>query len=198
MRKFLLGVSAIIFLMILSACATSALTSVWEDSAYKGGPAKKILIIGVFKDQDEKTSFEDEFQRQLKAAGTDAVVSHTVFPEEDIIDREAIKSKVKELNVDSVLVTRVMDVKNAGGFETYPSRVDAGGGGSFYDYYVMCCQTMVSEGYVLVLETKIFEGKSDKPIWSALSETSLQYSRESTFRVFIESAIKNLRTKHLI
>jgi hypothetical protein len=169
---------------------------VWKDSAYHGGPIKKVLVIGVFKEQNIKRFFEDEFARQLKPRGVDAVPSYTIFPEEDILDKTTITEKMKELKMDSVLVTRVADVEDVTGYDTYPTHVDPGG--DFYDYYVMCCETTVSLGYVVVLETKIFEGKYDKLIWSALSETSLQRSREYTVKLFIETAIKDLHVKRLI
>ena len=193
---FLCASSALICLMSLSSCSTTALTSVWKDSAYQGGPIKKVLVIGVFKEQNIKRFFEDEFARQLKPRGVDAVPSYTIFPEEDILDKTTITEKMKELKMDSVLVTRVADVEDVTGYDTYPTHVDPGG--DFYDYYVMCCETTVSLGYVVVLETKIFEGKYDKLIWSALSETSLQRSREYTVKLFIETAIKDLHVKRLI
>ena len=182
--------------MSLNSCSTTALTAVWKDSAYQGGPMKKVLVIGVFKEQNIKRFFEDEFARQLKPRGVDAVPSYTIFPEEDILDKTTITEKMKELKMDSVLVTRVADVEDVTGYDTYPTHVDPGG--DFYDYYVMCCETTVSLGYVVVLETKIFEEKYDKLIWSALSETSLQRSREYTVKLFIETAIKDLHVKRLI
>lgn len=193
---FLCASSALICLMSLNSCSTTALTAVWKDSAYQGGPMKKVLVIGVFKEQNIKRFFEDEFARQLKPRGVDAVPSYTIFPEEDILDKTTITEKMKELKMDSVLVTRVADVEDVTGYDTYPTHVDPGG--DFYDYYVMCCETTVSLGYVVVLETKIFEEKYDKLIWSALSETSLQRSREYTVKLFIETAIKDLHVKRLI
>src|SRR5512135_1558724 len=111
MKRWLLrGACAVFALMIMSACTTTALTSVWRDSAYRGGPLKKVLIIGVFKSPSVKRFFEDEFTRQLKARGVEVVPSYTVFPEEDeILSKETIVDKIKELKMDSVLVTRVVD-----------------------------------------------------------------------------------------
>jgi hypothetical protein len=179
----------------MSSCATTVLTSVWKDSAYQGGPLKKILIIGVFREQNMKRYFEDEFARELKAKGVDAVPSYSVFPEEDVLNKEIIVEKIRELKMDSVLVTRVVDVRDASGYETYPTNVSPG---NFYDYYVMCCQTTVTTGYVVMLETKIFEEKYDKLLWSATSESSLQRYREDTLQSFISAAIEALHDKNLV
>jgi hypothetical protein len=195
-RKLLCGFMALTALVMLNSCATTSLTAVWKDSNYKGGPIKKVLIIGVFTEPHIRKFFEDEFAWQLKSRGIDAVPAYTIFPEDTILDKEMIVEKIKELRMDSVLVTRLVDVRDIGGYDTYPTEVNPGG--DFYAYYVMCCQTAVTLGYVVVLETKIFEEKYYKLIWSALSETSLQRSTESTIRSFIPAAIENLHVKKLI
>jgi hypothetical protein len=195
-KNFLCGLLSLILSVSISSCATTALTSVWKDSAYQGGPLKKILIIGVFREPDMKKFFEDEFAQELKARGVDAVPSYTVFPEEDILNKEIIVEKIKELKMDSVLVTSVIDVRDVSGYETYPTHVNPGG--NFYDYYVMCCQTTVTSGYVVMLETRIFEEKYDKLLWSATSESSLQRYREDTIQSFISAAIRDLHDKKLV
>jgi len=195
-NNLLVGLLSLILSVSMSSCATTALTSVWKDSTYQGGPLKKILVIGVFRETDIKKYFEDEFARELKASGVDAVASYTVFPEEDILNKETITEKIKELKMDSVLVTRVIDVRDVSGYETYPTHVNPGG--DFYNYYVMCCQTTVMSGYVVMLETRIFEEKYDKLLWSATSESSLQRYREDTIQSFISAAIRDLHNKNLV
>jgi hypothetical protein len=195
-KNLLLGLLSLILSVSMSSCATTALTSVWKDSAYQGGPLKKILVMGVFREINLKKYFEDEFARELKARGVDAVASYTVFPEEDILNKEIIAEKIKELKMDSVLVTRVIDVRDVSGYETNPTHVNPGG--DFYNYYVMCCQTTVMSGYVVMLETKIFEEKYDKLLWSATSESSLQRYREDTIQSFISAAIRDLHNKNLV
>jgi hypothetical protein len=192
-RNALCCIVAITFLALMNSCATTALTSVWEDNTYKGGPLRKVLVIGVFQGEEAESFFDDEFVDQLKAKGIDAVPGYSVLPD-SILDKEAMAVKIKELGVDSVLVTRLVDVRDAGTYDTYPTRVDA----KFFDYYVMCCQTVVSPGYNVLLETKIFGAKNDKPIWSALSESSFDRSLENTLKSFIPVIIKDLREKKLI
>jgi hypothetical protein len=198
MRKkyFFYGFLSLIFLVNMTSCATTALTSVWKDRVYQGGPLKKILIIGVFREPNVKRYFEAAFAQELKAVGVDAVPSYSVFPADEILNKEIITDKIKELKMDSVLVTRVIDVRDSGEYETYPTHVNPGG--DFYDYYVTCCQSIVSSGYVVMLETKIFEEKYDKLLWSATSESSLQRYREDTIRSFISAAINDLRYRNLV
>jgi len=185
---------AIIFIIITTSCATTTLRFVWKDSAYKGSHLNKILIIGVDRNPIVQGLLENEFVEQLKTRGIVAVPSRTISDEGEILDRETLLKKINELGIDSVLVTRVRDVKDAGRYETYPYIAED----NFYAYYLVCCES-VSIGRDIFIETKIFDAKYDKLIWSALSETilegpSLKYSIES----FVTTVIKDLHDEKLL
>ena len=66
--------------ILVSACASTQITSVWRDPSYQSRPAK-IMVIGVAKNPINRRLFEDEFVSQLKSHGTDAVASYTVIPD---------------------------------------------------------------------------------------------------------------------
>jgi hypothetical protein len=190
----------VICLLIMNSCATTRLTHVWEDSAYSGGPLRKIMVIGVFRQDSERRYFEDEFTRWLKAEGTDTVQGYKILPEDEMPDgqlptRQEVVSKMKELGVDSVLITRLVDVNNVEAYETYPPAMRVEG---FYGYYALCCQYMVTLQYNVVFDSKIFERKNDQLIWSAASRTVIEGSFDSTLRSFIPAVISNLRNRKLI
>jgi hypothetical protein len=97
--------------------------------------------------------------------------------------------------MDSVLVARLVDVSDADTYLTYPSSVSSG---NLYGYYSLCCQNIVSLGYNVKFETKVFEAKHNKLIWSALSETALEKSSEYMTGSFITAIIKDLYSKKLL
>jgi hypothetical protein len=181
-------------LIIISSCVTSALKSVWNNGAYEGGPFKKILVIGVDRNSNVRRMLEDRFAGLLTAKGTPAISSYTLFSEDELRDREMIVKKINELGIDSVLVTTVVDVKDVGRYETYPTHVNSG----FYDYYVLCCESTVSGGYVVMMETKLFDAKYDKLIWSALSESAFINSFEISISSFVSIIVKDLHDKKLL
>lgn len=194
-KCFLCVTISILLLVIMTSCATTTLKSVWRDSAYRGGPLENVLIIGVDANPTVKELLEDEFAGQLKAAGTAAVPSHTILSEDEVLDKGTILTKMKERGIDSVLVVSVADVKVTGTYESYPPYSSVGG---FSTDYLACCQ-YVSTGRTLFIETKFFDAKFDKLIWSALSETivespSLKYSIES----FVHAVAEDLRDKKLL
>src|SRR3990170_1417317 len=75
------------------------------DPSYQGRP-RKIMVIGVAEKPVSKRIFEDEFVRQLKARGTDAVASYTVMPDEKQGDHAVIAAKMKEQSADAALISR--------------------------------------------------------------------------------------------
>lgn len=188
------SVLVITSLIIINSCVTSALKSVWNDGTYEGGPLKKIVVIGVDKNSNVRRMLEDRFAGQLIAKGTLAISSYTLFSEDELRDREMIVRKINELGIDSILVTTVVDVKDVGSYDTYATHVNSG----FYDYYVQCCESTVSEGYVVMIETKIFDAKYDKLIWSALSESAFINSLEISISSFVYIVVKDLNDKKLL
>jgi hypothetical protein len=183
----------IISIVIMNACATTQFDSVWKDSTYQGGVLRKVLIIGITKKQQVRRYFEEEFAGKLQVAGTDAVPSYTVLPEDRIPDKETVAALINTLKIDSVLITKFVDIKDVGTYQTMPTLVNEG----YYGYYIQSSHTE-SLGYNVVLDTKIFEAKNEKLIWSALTETVLEGEAENSVDSFIPDIINKLRENKLI
>jgi len=192
-RKVLCSIIMVLSVIFMNACATTALTSVWKNETYQGGPLRKILIIGVDRNQEMKRLLEDEFVLQLKANGIDAVPSHTVLPEDTILEKEMIIAKISELRIDSVLITTLVDVKETEAYESSTFFAPTG----FYGYYMQCCYSVMS-GYNVEIETRIFDAHYDTLIWSALSATVLERAPEETIQSYIASIVSELQNKKLL
>jgi hypothetical protein len=191
----LISFFVIIMLFMLTACAPTTLKSVWKDDAYSGGRLKKVLVIGVDQNMTVKTLLEDAFTEQLKTSGTEAVPGHSVFSEEEGIDKRVIAAKVNELQVDALLISTLKDVADTGLYETYPTYIEEGGG--YYGYYLQCCQ-IVSTGRNVVIETKIFDTKHDRLIWSAVTETIFEGSAANVIQSFVPVIITELHNTTLL
>jgi hypothetical protein len=182
--------------MLLSACVSTQLNSVWKDPAYQARPAK-IMVVGVAKVPVNRRIFEDEFVSQLKARGTDAIASYTVLPDKQQDDREAIAAKVKELGADTVLITRMVSSRvvqtYVPGTTYYPPPYY----GSWRDYYGYGYQYMSTPGYIAedeyaVIETNLYEARTDKLIWAASSETGISNTDMSAIQGYISIMVKNM------
>jgi len=190
--------------MIMAACATTKIKSVWNDASYQGGPLLKVIVVGLAKDKTIKRLYEDEFVNQLKAQGVQAFPSYSVVPQEKIGDENYILEKGKELGVDAALVTRLVDKKT---LQTYyppemfytPAPYYRG----WHGYYRNSYNYMVSPGYIatdeaVVLETNIYSIQNNKLIWSALSETFLEGSSKSLIQSLVQKLINNMAAKDLL
>jgi len=182
--------------MLLTACASTQINSVWKDPSYQARPAK-IMVVAVAKNPINRRIFEDEFVQQLKSRGTDAIASYTVLPDKQQGDQEAIAKKVAELGADTVLITRLVSKKTVHvyvpGTTYYPPPFY----GSWPDYYGYGYRYMYTPGYIVddeyaVIETNLYEAKSDKLIWAASSETGINGSDQSIIQGYVGVMVKNM------
>lgn len=182
--------------LLLSACASTQLTSVWKDPSYQTRPAK-ILVIGMARSPLNRRLFEDEFVRQLEAHGTSAIASYTVLTDAQQGDQAVIAKKVAELGADAVLITRLVSKKvvqvYVPGTPYYPP--------PYYDtwpnYYVYGYRYMYTPGYIAndeyaVIETNLYDAKTDKLIWAASSETGINDSNKNLIKSYIKVMVNNM------
>lgn len=187
----------ILVALLATACASTQVTSVWKDPAYQTRPAK-IVVIGVAKSPINRRIFEDEFVQQLKSRGTDAIASYTIIPDGQQGNQAAIAKKVEELNADSVLVTRLVSKKivhtYVHGTPYYPPPFY----NSWPDYYGYGYRYMYTPGYIAedeyaIIETNLYEAKSNKLIWAASSETGINSSDQANLvQSYIGAMVKSM------
>ena len=183
-------------IVLVSACATTQINAVWKDPAYQARPSR-IMVIGVAKNPLNRRLFESEFVRQIRARGTEAIASYTVLSDKQQDDQLAIAAKVKELNADAVLITRLVSKKTVKmyvpGSVYYPPLYY----GTWPDYYGYGYRYIYSPGYVseseyAIIETNLYEAANDKLVWAASSETVLSDSDESLIKSYIGIMVKTM------
>ena len=185
-------------LLFTSSCSTTTLKTVWKDTKYQA-KLKEVLIIGIAKEKTIRRLFEDEFVGLFKARGVDALASYTLIPSEGMLDKATVESKIKNLGVDAVLVTRLVESKKERAYAV-PARTYRGG---WYGYYNRSYEynrqlDNYYEYEVIYLETNIYETQSGNLIWSGLSETFVQSTDQEEIKAFIEVIIKSLSDNQLI
>ena len=182
--------------MLLSACDSTQLTSVWKDPSYQVRPAK-IMVIGVARNPLNRRLFEDEFVQQLKARGTEAIASYTVLEDKQQDDQVAIAAKVKELGADTVLISRLVSKKTVQfyvpGTVYYPPPYY----GTWPDYYGYGYRYLYSPGYIAedeyaVIESNLYETGKDKLVWAASSETLMTDSNQNMIKSYINIMVNSM------
>jgi hypothetical protein len=199
--------SLILFIaaLVLTSCASTTLTSVWKDENYRIGNIKKVLIIVFSERPAVRRFFEDDFKSQMTPFSIDAVSSYTVIPDEKLWDKEFLAAQAKDLRVDALLITRLVDKKtiqsNVPPETTYmgPSGYSAGWSTYHYNY----SQLITRPGYtveneIISLETNLYETRTDKLIWSALSDTYAESAKDEYIKSFISVIIKRLSDDNIL
>jgi hypothetical protein len=192
-------VLSFVALFIMTSCASTKLTTVWRDDNFNRH-LKKVLVIGISKEEGKKRFFETAFASKLKEQGTAALQSFTIFPYGEILKKEVIVSKVREMDIDAVLVTRLVEKKTV---ETYfpgpanyrmPSYYN-----NYYGYYSGSYRSgAVVESEVVVLETNLYDAETEDIIWSAMSETFMEKSSDKLIEEFIDLIIDDLSKSNII
>lgn len=182
--------------MLVTACASTQINSVWKDPSYQARPAR-IMVIGVAKHPLKRRLFEDEFVMQLKAHGTEAIASYTVLPDKKQDDQEAIAAKVKELGADTVLITRLVSKKIVRTYMPGTPYFPPPYYGTWPAYYGYGYRYLYSPGYIAedeyaVIETNLYETRNDKLVWAASSETVMVDSDQSMIKSYIGIMVKTM------
>ena len=168
---------ALAALALLAACASTTIVDQWQSPGYSGGPFKRLLVVGVTKEAAVRRIFEDEFVRQLRARGTDAVASYTLIPEDGQADRPRLERAVKESRADAVVVTRVLRVEHrtqvVPGTPVFPGfgtdiygHYGTGWGGVWTGY---ASPPAVFQYDEVKAETKLFDARNAALVWAAQS-----------------------------
>jgi len=187
---------------LLSGCSTTTLLTSWSDSRAQSHTLKKPLVVAIVKTPLIRKKLEDEFVKSFQKIGVNAVSSYTIFPEMNDLAPDSVKGKLPSLGRDSILVIRLLDVKQ----ETVhvPGRTDVYGGPAYYGSYGGYYSNSVSIvstpacNYVekfYVAETTIFDAIEGKMVWTGATETEDTKSIDAAVADFTQVLMKDIRAK---
>lgn len=116
MRFKIVGLHKCILLVIITlffyGCATNTKTRTWKSEGYSGDPFSSILVIGLAKNQDNRTLWENVVADELQQNDVEKVVmSSDVFPSAKQLNKMDIINYVNENSIEGVLVTRLVDLQ---------------------------------------------------------------------------------------
>lgn len=187
---------SIIVALLLAGCASPKHTSMWKDPSYTGQP-EKFIIISIDKEPLTRQVFEDEFVKQIKAHGKDAVASHTVLSYKHQEDPDAILAQVMELQANAVLITRLLskDASQGSAQPASPSRWK-----EYYGYgqHSMYPPGVIAEEGYANLETKMYKAANIELVWSVTTETPIGGSYQQRISSYIDSMVKTMVEQGLL
>jgi len=174
-QKILLGTLILFAASLWFACGTSTkLTAHWGDKEYEKGRIKKILILGIAKRESIRRIFEDDMVEKLEYYGVVGFPSSQLFPIGEKLDTTSFRLHFKNEGFDAVLTSELVSSDKEQRYE--PGYGYSGYGGGFYGNYGRSYNNMYSPGYTYTtttirIETNLYDTKTEKIIWSGISET---------------------------
>ncbi|MGD1076665.1 MAG: hypothetical protein ABR903_11395 [Thermodesulfovibrionales bacterium] len=186
---------------LMSCAPTVKLTTAWEDEALQGKKVEKIFVIGMLQDKAERELLENEFAEGLKARGNDAVASYPVLSFEKAADKETVKATAEVFNREVLLTTRQIEIKTVEReftTESYRPCVyqDWPGPPPCGMEYVP--GTAVVKDMYLVLETDLYDARTEKLLWRGQAEVWLIENDLVLIKSYVEVMLNRLSQDKVI
>jgi hypothetical protein len=184
--------------MIMSGAAVAAqtvLTDVWKDQDHRID-VKKIAVFWIVQVSQNRLFAENEFVRQLKARGINAMPVYVVIGPDKLVDRDVAKAKIKELGADALLTLRLTDKQTVQSPIPKPGTTDPSNQTSYYQYIYNAPTVDPSEP--AYLETVLFDVKTERRIWTARSVTKVDVIDQKAVSEFITLMIDRLAADKMI
>ena len=133
-------VMTVVLSFVLSSCASTGLSHMWQDPTYVSGPLKTIIVVAVRKDREIRRAWENGFATELKSYGIDVTPSYRLFPD-TLPDTNLIKTVTKNQRFDGIILVGRASTET---IESVTSRDDINSSelsfqpldASYYGYYV--------------------------------------------------------------
>jgi hypothetical protein len=190
--------------LTVAGCASTRVTNAWRDPGYAGPAFTRLLVLGVGHEGGIRRTFEEEFSRKLAAAGVHAVPGYQLIARDGKVPDDELRSAVVKAGVDGVLITRLVrvDVRTRyvpGHVMVMPAY---GYHDSFYGYYgaswAYVWPPTVEQYEVVTLETNLWDARSERLVWSAMTESFAPTDIRRATGEFAGVVIGALREQSLI
>lgn len=174
---WLLG-SLLILIIISAGCTSSELVDTWKDEEFIAGQQyKKLLVIAIGEHLDRQKLFENLFKKNFEKQNVEAFRSYPHLGSNRKLVKEEIMKIVADLNVDGVLITHLKNTEKEGTYSiNVPTQVSGSNYGSMYTYYNSTYEYVHTQGAYqekvkVYLETRLFDVKEERMVWSTISAT---------------------------
>jgi hypothetical protein len=182
--------------LLVAACATTQVTSVWKDPAFTAGQMKKVLVIGMSEKVSLRRVFEDAFVERLEARGVKALPSYPVFPDGKLTDQKLV-DELMESGADTVLIARLVESKTVEQVVPASTTMVPRQSVDLYGYYATTYDYVYNPGYVTesrvaVVETNLYDAATKKLIWTGQSDTLVKGAQDDLVKSFVKTLADRL------
>ncbi len=170
---FFLGILLSLCLLQCKA-PTSAIMDSWTSDETRNAEFEKVLVIAVAKNAAVRRYYEDHLARQLSGKKVTAVASLDGIPAREKISKETFQKYFSNQNIDAVLVSRPVEVKEMPVF--VPGDSGTAEYASFYSYYNRVYGKAPGPGSfgtntLIRLETTLFDVHTGQAVYTCKSNS---------------------------
>jgi hypothetical protein len=192
--------AVIISALVWSACASTQMQSVVHEPEFSSGKIHKALVISLSRTPEVRQLIEEEFVKQWKKRGVEAVSSYKVLSVGVPLDKAGVAPYAKSQGYDTVLVNRLMSRKEVDTRVKVPASQSASPGQSanMTDYFqaVVASPEYPIDYEVAVLTTNVYDVATEKQVWSGVSQTLITGDVPQKIGPFVKTILKNLYKTH--
>lgn len=179
---------SILMLSAITSCGTTKSIATWTDSEYTGGPLKKIVVVGVFKNLSSRREFEDKIAKKItENSGVEAVPSLKFLTPGVKYEYKNMEKIFSEKGFDGILIVRTKSVDNrtvyVPGKNSLVQNFQRLNSPGYHNYYLVTWKNVrepayFDESYIVSVESSLFLNSNDKMIWTMEKRTKEDYRAE--------------------
>jgi hypothetical protein len=185
--------------LILGACASSTLDSVWRDPTYGGPPFVKAVVFAWVERPSIRRTVEDVFVAELTRRGVAALASYTLIPDARDVNRASMQQAAKSSGADSVLVTRLSGLESEFQNEPVQAFVTSDPADMFQGYPIGSAPVYVqTQSQVANVLTNFFDARTGNMVWWGRTNASATRNLTALTRGLAGTVIGALRSAKLL
>lgn len=216
MKKNFFFLPLVFIALLLAACSPTDVTGVWMDKDYDGGVIKKVLVVGVFKQDGIRRKVEDALVLKLSEKNVEAVASYRVLSGSELSGKKGIEFSLEKGGFDSLLIATVTEKRKEGqitqgagyGFpasyhnswDSYYARSRGFVGRPGYDtpFHDRVIPARVTTRDIYSLETNLYHASGKNLVLSVLSDVYTGLPVDKLITSFVGTVIKKLSENNLL
>lgn len=195
---------------LLCSCASTSVKKTWKSPDYRGGPLGKVAVLAVTDRVLLRQGFENRLVTQIRASGAPAIVTHDQLSLPQINEnKQAAATQLRNAGAEGVVIMRLMNVDTSyrefrHGEERYAENITGFGSDPWYDYYTVAYTDMTatygSLKQKVYLETALFDLKTNKRVWSTLTQTVVTETMDRVAEMdpIVEKVVAAMRTDGML
>lgn len=180
-KNWLWHVTIVGIFLVMTGCGGSSthLVQSWQEPSFEDKPLGKILVLGVFNEDESRQLYENGVVNALEDNGGTAVAGYTLMPNVgDYDEKEEIIAALEKSNADAVMIATLVGFDEKEDYRApqaaYVPTMGMGFGMS--DYYAVSYSRVYDDGHTVTettvkLEITVFSAKTRKMVWAGSTKS---------------------------